>query len=79
MTHDEIREAVHAEEKAHRQAEQVYMSEYRGYYARLKELRDACEAIGHKWSFTHLGPLNTWFACDICKATKGKIEPEGNT
>ena len=49
MTHKEINDAVHAERKARREAEQALMAEYdSGYHARLKELRAACEAIGHK-------------------------------
>ena len=79
MTHDEISVAVHTEQKARREAQRVLMAEYNiGYYARMKELRVACEAIGHKWHFTHLGPLNDpWFVCGICRATKVEIDSEG--
>lgn len=38
---------------------------------RLNKLRALCRSIGHKWRFTHLGPLgDPWYNCTICHSSK---------
>jgi hypothetical protein len=37
------------------------------HYAKKKELRQKCGAIGHNWRFSHIGPVgNAWLHCSVC-------------
>ena len=37
------------------------------YYPNLREIQGECSKLGHKWSFSHLGPLNEpWYYCKVC-------------
>lgn len=55
-------------DKERREAQCVLMAEYdKVHYAKVRELQQECEKEGHKWSFSHLGPLNNpWFYCGKC-------------
>lgn len=47
------------------------MAEYdRVAQAERRILQAECEALGHQWRFTHLGPLgDPWFICTCCEKT----------
>lgn len=72
MTHDEIYARSRAIDKERRDAvSQLVESLAQKHKAERKELMDACEAIGHKWRFTHLGPTGVaWSICTICNKSK---------
>lgn len=37
----------------------------------VAQLRAACEALGHEWRFSHLGPTGVaWSYCSVCSASK---------
>ena len=42
------------------------------YYPKLKKLRELCEQeTGHKFRFSHFGPLgHVWNYCSLCRASK---------
>jgi hypothetical protein len=78
-THDEIADAVREIEKARRDIMRERMRDFDHgyYYPNLKDMREACGRLGHKWRFTHLGPLgDPWFCCDVCHVTKCRPERE---
>ena len=55
------------------------MAEYdRAHYLKVKALQDECGQAGHKWRFTHLGPLNDpWFSCTTCRLSECRVERDG--
>jgi hypothetical protein len=41
---------------------------------KMRALQAECEAIGHNWKFTDLGPLgDPWFTCTTCRATRVEL------
>ena len=69
----DIAEAVCKVEQQRREAMRELMRDFEKnyYYPKLKTLREACDKLGHKWAFTHLGPLgDPWFSCLVCRAAK---------
>ena len=79
-THSEIADAVRGIEKERRDAMRELMRDFdQDYYPNLKGLREACARIGHKWRFTHLGPLSDpWFSCGVCHASECRPERESD-
>jgi hypothetical protein len=78
-THSEIADAVRGVEKERRDAMRELMRDFDKsyYYPNLKDMREACGRLGHKWRFTHLGPLgDPWFCCGVCHATECRPERE---
>jgi hypothetical protein len=78
-THSEIADAVRGIEKERRNAMRELMRDFdEGYYCpNLKAMREACGRLGHKWRFTHLGPLrDPWFGCGVCHAMECRPERE---
>lgn len=78
-THSEIASAVRGIEKERRVAMQELMRDFdqNYYYPNLKDMREACGRIGHKWRFTNLGPLgDPWFTCDICHTSECRRETD---
>ena len=76
-THIEIADAVRGIEKERRDAMRELMRDFDHsyYYPNLKDMREACARIGHKWRFTHLCPLSyPWFACGVCHASECRPE-----
>lgn len=70
-THSEIADAVRGIEKERRDAMRELMRDFDQsyYYPNLKDMREACGRIGHKWRFSHHGPLgDPWFLCGVCHA-----------
>ena len=59
-THSEIADAVRGIEKERRDAMRELMRDFDQsyYYPNLKDMREACGRIGHKWRFSHHGPLD---------------------
>ena len=78
-THSEIADAVRGIEKERRDAMRELMRDFDQsyYYPNLKDMRKACGRLGHKWNFTHLGPLSDpWFSCGVCHASECRPERE---
>jgi hypothetical protein len=78
-THSEIANAVRGIEKERRDVMRELMRDFdQSYYCpNLKDMRDACGRIGHKWQFTHNGPLgDPWFLCGVCHAHECRPERE---
>lgn len=76
-THSEIADAVRGIEKERRDAMRELMRDFdQGYYyPNLKNMREACGRLGHKWRFTRLGPLSDqWFSCGVCHASECRPE-----
>lgn len=69
-THEQIAKAIRIIEKERRTAMEDAMRDFdENYYIpNVKEIRDACDAIGHEWRFSHYGPMHDpWFMCDACR------------
>ena len=78
-THSEIADAVRGIEKERRDAMRELMRDFDQsyYYPNLKDMREACGRIGHKWRFSHHGPLgDPWFLCGVCHAHECRPERE---
>ena len=78
-THSEIADAVRGIEKERRDAMRELMRDFEQdyYYPNLKDMQEACGRLGHKWRFTHLGPLSDpWFSCGVCHASECRTERE---
>lgn len=78
-THSEIADAVRGIEKERRDAMRELMRDFdQNYYSpNLKDMREACGRIGHKWRFSQLGPLgDPWFLCGVCHAHECRPERE---
>jgi hypothetical protein len=78
-THSEIADAVRGIERERREAMRDLMRDFdeNYYYPNLKDMREACARLGHKWQFTHLGPLgDPWFTCCVCHAAECRPEHE---
>lgn len=60
-------------DKARREHMRAVMAEYdKGHNAKMRELREACGNLtGHKWRFSHLGPVgHGWYYCTHCGTSK---------
>ena len=78
-THSEIANAVHSVEKERRDAMRELIRDFDQsyYYPNMRGMRKACGNLGHKWRFTHLGPLSDpWFSCGVCHASECRSERE---
>ena len=76
-THREIAAAVRRLEKERRDAMDRMMHEFdeHYYYPNMRNIHAACNDIGHKWSYTHSGPLgHPWFTCTVCHASECETE-----
>ena len=76
-THSEIAAAVRGLEKERRDAMKRLLHDFDEYYyhPNMQDIHAACEEIGHKWSYTHSGPLgHPWFTCTVCHASKCDVE-----
>ena len=74
-----IWEKRHALEKERREFIRKATAEFDTiWYAKKRELHKECaETVGHKWIFSHLGPLNDpWFYCSRCGLSKVKRDDE---
>ena len=66
----------HALDKERRNFQRQAMAAFdREHYAKVRELQAECGQSGHKWRFTHLGPLSDpWFICSACHASECRME-----
>jgi hypothetical protein len=71
-----IWERRHALDKERREYQRKAMADFdRAHYAKLRALQTECGQVGHKWRFTHLGPLSDpWFSCGVCHASECRPE-----
>lgn len=78
-TYGEIADAVRGIEKERREAilELIRDFDHSYYYPNLKDMREACGKLGHKWIFSHFGPMgNPWFYCGVCHASECRPDLE---
>lgn len=78
-TRIDIANAVRGIEKERREAMSALMRDFDDnyYYPNLKVMHEACAKIGHRWRFTHLGPLgDPWFRCGTCYASECRPDRE---
>lgn len=76
MTHNDIWTRRHALDKTRREHIREVMKDYDIlHYVAVRELQEQCEALGHKWKFTNLGPLgDPWFHCSSCGKSRVDIQ-----
>ncbi|WP_129448159.1 hypothetical protein [Methylibium sp. Pch-M] len=75
-TQRDISAAVYELERERREFMREAMRTFdQGHYQRLRELQEGCGRLGHKWRFTHLGPLGSpWYCCGVCHASECRKE-----
>jgi hypothetical protein len=75
MNHDDIwREKLKIDRDIRREIAKC-MDEYdrciHQHHPTLKQLRDDCGTLGHKFGFKSFGPVgNPWYICEYCGLTK---------
>lgn len=73
MTHDDIWRARLKIDSDRRREVEKRMDEYDRltHHPALKQLRDNCGALGHKFVFKSFGPVyNPWYYCEYCGLAK---------
>lgn len=75
--HRSVGVAVRSLEKERREMVQKLMQEWEETYyrPRMRELRNRCAELGHKWHFSDFGPLgDPWYRCGVCGAAECRRE-----
>lgn len=75
MTNKSIWERRGQLDKDRREFMRTAMAEFdKTHREKMRALQAECEAAGHNWEFTNLGPLgDPWFCCATCHATRVKL------